>query len=136
MAEDSLRPFIIARILSRIAGAGERRTTALRDVLGIAAPHLDRDAIEEIAPLVPELPHSLYEKWAGLFADSLLERIPRDRIEALCLNTEESNATLLLTYSMFMESERMEKIVADDIKALANLEGCLACPGVPSAADA
>lgn len=119
MDEHALRAFITARVLSRISPTGERRNTALRDVLGLAAPHLNKDALERIAPFVPELPLSLYEKWAGLFADSLLRTVPREQLITLCSNTKENNAALLLTYAMFMESERMEKTVANDIKTLA-----------------
>jgi hypothetical protein len=119
MTDRELRAFITARVLSRLSGAGERRTAALRDTLGLAAPHLDDNALDRLAPVVPELPPALYAKWAGLFADRLLQSVPRDQVEALCGNSEENNAALLLTYSMFMESERMEKIVADDIRDLA-----------------
>ncbi|MDL2291389.1 hypothetical protein LJC09_04730 [Desulfovibrio sp. OttesenSCG-928-F20] len=118
MDEQALRTFIIARVLSRISPIGERRNTALRDVLGLTAPHLDKETLESVAPLVPELPQALYEKWAGAFADKLLESVPLEQLRTLCDNTEDNNAALLLTYSMFMESERMEQTVAEDIKAL------------------
>lgn len=119
MTDTELHAFIVARVLSRLSPTGERRTTALRDTLGLAAPHLDKQALERLAPLVPELPAGLYAKWAGLFAERLLQSLPREQLETLCSNTEENNAALLLTYAMFMESERMEKLVAEDIKTLA-----------------
>ena len=80
-------------------------------------PDLGDAETARIAALVPELPVSLYEKWVGMFADRLLETVPVEQVEELCRNTEESNAALLLLYSMFMESGRMEKVVTEDITA-------------------
>ena len=53
-----------------------------------------------------------------MFMDRLLETVPPVQIEELCLGTPESDASLLLVYVMFMESARMEKVVADDLGAL------------------
>ena len=118
MTENEQRKFITERILSRISGKGERRDEALRDVLGLKIPHLDRRSIEDIAGLVPELPVSLYRKWAGMFTDRLLETVEPQHISDLCQGTPESDASLLLVYAMFMESARMERVVADDLKSL------------------
>ena len=120
MSVEAMRAFITARILSGVAGAGARRDEALRAVLGVAAPGVDDATMEALIAKTPELPSSLYEKWAGMFADRLLETVPHEQVRDLCLNTPESNASLQLVYSMFMESERMEKEVKD------NLQACLA----------
>lgn len=119
MNDQEIRDFITGKVLARLSGKGERRTVALRDVLGFAAPGIDAKDLTGVAELVPELPRSLYERWAGLFADRLLETVRRDQLEDLCLGTEESDASLLLVYAMFMESERMEKTVAEDLAAFA-----------------
>ena len=118
MNEENIRAFVTARILSRISGTGARRDEALRAVLGIASPGLDDAALDRLVKEAPELPVGLYEKWTGLFVDRLLETVPREQIHDLCLTSPESEASLLLVYSMFMESERMEKIVAEDLAFL------------------
>ena len=116
MSDENIRTFVTARILSRISGAGARRDEALRAVLGIASPGLDDAALDRLVAEAPEIPVKLYEKWIDLFLDRLIETIPREQMDDLCRNTPESNASLLLVYSMFMESEKMEKIVADDLE--------------------
>lgn len=119
MTEADMRSFIHRRLLSLLSGEGARRTEALRDVLGLGMPDADKAALERLAVQVPELPQALYEKWIGMFADRLLETVPREQIADMCADTPESNATLQLVYSMFMESERMEAVRADDLKQLA-----------------
>ena len=118
MTELVMREFITRSILGRLSGAGAHREEALRDVLGLTVPNLDDAAAKGIAAMVPALPASLYEKWARLFVDRLLETVPQAQIADLCQGTDESNATLALVYVMFMESERMEKMVAEDLRAL------------------
>ena len=120
MTAQEMHTFIIARIIVRLAHAGARRIEALREILGVSHPGLDDEAIANLASLVPELPSRIYEKWAALFADRLLETVPEAQLAELCRNTEESNSALMLLYSMFMESERMEKIVAADLESLAS----------------
>lgn len=119
MTEKDMRAHIVRTILSRISGGGERRSQALREVLGIAVPRLGEASLADIAAKASELPPSLYQKWVGLFADRLLETAPREQLEDLCRDAPESAATLQLVYSMFMESERMEKMIAADLRALA-----------------
>lgn len=118
MTEEAVRAFVTAKILSRISGVGARRDEALRAVLGIAAPGVDDATMEELVAKTPELPFSLYEKWVGMFVDRLLETVPAPQLQDLCLNTPESNASLQLVYSMFMESTRMEEEVGKDLQLL------------------
>lgn len=118
MLPQEIHTFITTRIILRLAHAGARRGEALREILSVSHPGLDDEAIAELASLVPELPSRIYEKWATLFADRLLETIPEKQLTELCENTDESNGTLMLLYSMFMESERMEKVVAEDLESL------------------
>lgn len=118
MLPQEIHAFITTRIILRLAHAGARRADALREILGVSHPGLDDNAIAELASLVPELPSRIYEKWATLFADRLLETISAKQLSELCKNTDESNGALMLLYSMFMESERMEKIVAEDLQSL------------------
>lgn len=118
MNDAQQREFIAERILSRIAGKGLRRDEALRAVIDLAIPNLDDKAIAGIAAAIPELPLSLYRKWVDMFVDRLLETVCSQQIEELCRGTPESDASLLLVYVMFMESARMERVVARDLKAL------------------
>lgn len=116
MTTEAAQAFITARILSRIAGAGAKRDEALRAVLGVAAPGVDDATMAALVAKTPELPADLYEKWVGMFAARLLETVPHEQICELCRNTAESNASLQLVYAMFMESERMEQEVEEDLK--------------------
>lgn len=125
MTEEEMRVFITARILSRLSLPGERRNEALRDVLKLTVPGLDEKRLADMAARTPEIPASLYAKWVGLFADRVLETVNREQLRDLCQNSEESNAALLLLYSMFMESGRMEHMVAEDLRALH--ENCKDC---------
>ncbi len=115
---EQMHAFITARVMSRLSLSGERRAEALREVLAVSLPGLEGQKLADMASLAPELPPSLYAKWAGLFADRLLETVQEDDLRDLCANSEQSNATLLLLYSMFMESERMEGVVSADLRAL------------------
>lgn len=118
MAHTVLKEKIVASILNRFAAATEQREEALSDVLGLTVPGIDETDAQKLAALVPQLPVDMYARWAALFADRLLETVPAAQVEELCLGTEESEATLALVYVMFMESERMEKTVAEDLKEL------------------
>ena len=122
MTEEQQRKFIVDRILARIAGKGERRDEALRACLDLTMPNMDDKAVAGMAAMIPELPTFLYQKWIGMFADRLLETVPPAQIDDLCLGTPESDASLLLVYVMFMESARMENVVAGDLGALAETE--------------
>lgn len=118
MTEIEIHTFITARIMSRLSLPGQRRSEALREVLKLTVPGLGENQLEHMAALAPEIPPALYARWVGLFADRLLETAGLDELRDLCANTEKSNATLLLLYCMFMESERMEAVVAKDLQAL------------------
>ncbi|MDR2488331.1 MAG: hypothetical protein LBD42_02370 [Desulfovibrio sp.] len=118
MTEQEQRNYITEYICAHISGKGERRDEALRAVLGISIPHLDDEALADIAAKIPELPASLYSKWINMFADRLLETVSSEQITDLCQGTPESDASLLLVYAMFMESARMEQVAAEDIRTL------------------
>jgi len=119
--EAEIHAFITARVMSRLSPPGERRSEALREVLTVTLPDLDRQRLEAMTAMAPEIPLSLYAKWAGFFADRLLETVDLEELRNLCANSEKSNATLLLLYAMFMESERMERLTADDLRTLSGV---------------
>ncbi len=118
MRVGALREHVISSILQRFSPSAEARRDALADVLLLGLPALDKEQAVKLAKEVPELPASLYEKWAGLFADRLFATVPEDQIRDLCRGTPEEDASLALVFVMFMESARMEKVVAEDLRSL------------------
>ncbi|MDR2893442.1 MAG: hypothetical protein LBV80_10235 [Deltaproteobacteria bacterium] len=109
------RDHIIAVVLGRLDADAARRGEALYDFLALSQPNMDEAALKSTAAQIPALPVELYRKWAGMFADRLLETIPGDQLTELCSGSEDNNATLALVYLTFMESARMEKQVAEDL---------------------
>lgn len=122
--KDDFRRHLISTVLEQVARNEVRRTEAIAEFFSVAAPGLNRKKAEDAAGLVPPLLPKLYEKWAGMFADRLLETASEAQIADLCQDTDKSRATVLLVYIMFMESERMEQQVAKDLAevGLANEE--------------
>ena len=115
----SHKEYIVAHLLRRFSTDTTHREEALREVLALTELGKDEKATARLAGAIPALPASLYEKWAGMFADRLLETATSEQIEELCRSTDDNRATLTLLFSMFMESERMEKQKAEDLQALA-----------------
>ncbi len=118
MDTNQLKRYIIETILQRLDENATSRQEALQEFMGVSMPAVGDGSASSLSRLIPELPHSIYEKWAGLFADRLLETVPRNQVEELCSGTEDNTASLSLVYLMFMESERMEKQIAADLHAL------------------
>lgn len=114
---DRLRKHIVEVILEHVSRDEARRREALSEFFGVTLPAVDDAQTQRLAELVPPLLPVLYEKWANMFADRLFETVPEEQIEDLCRSGEKNRATLLLVYIMFMESERMEKQVAQDLRA-------------------
>ena len=112
------KEYIVSTIVARFGQQNNLRHNAISELLDVTLPHLDKAAIAGIAAMVPELPTSLYTKWAELFAQRLLETVSPRQINDMCNGTQEGLATLSLVFIMFMESEKMEKIVAEDLAAL------------------
>ncbi|MHC1788064.1 hypothetical protein [Solidesulfovibrio sp.] len=108
------RAILLARI-ARTDDAG--RAEALTAFVGLSRPDLGPDAAGIIAATAPRLLPELTEKWVGLFVDRLLETVPLVQIEELCNGSADNEAALALAYVMFLESERMEKQMAEDLAA-------------------
>lgn len=106
----------LLRRVARTDDAG--RAEALAAFVGMARPDLDAEAVRVVAETTPRLLPALTEKWIGLFVDRLFETVPLPQIEMLCDGSEENEAALALAYVMFLESERMEKQMAEDLAAL------------------
>ena len=58
-----------------------------------------------------------------MFVDKLFETAGQQQVEILCDGSQENNAALALAYVMFLESERMERVIAEDMENLEALGG-------------
>lgn len=104
-------------LLARVARTDSGREEAIREFVGITRPDLGPDAPEVIAAKAQPVPPALTEKWIDLFVDRLFETVPIAQIELLCDGGEDNEAALALAYVMFLESERMERQMAEDLAA-------------------
>ncbi|MEG6506478.1 hypothetical protein [Nitratidesulfovibrio sp. 1201_IL3209] len=118
LTPDQARAHVVATVLRHLSRGMGRRTEALEDFLAVTMPDMDERGARVLSSLVPRLPESLYGKWASMFVDRLQETVPHEHVAALCDGSDESGATLALVYVMFMESEKMERQVAEDLHAL------------------
>jgi hypothetical protein len=105
-------------LLARVARADGGRQEALREFVGVTRPDLGPEAAGIIAAKAPPVPLALTEKWIGLFVDRLFETVPAGQIELLCDGSQDNEAALVLAYVMFLESERMERQMAEDLASL------------------
>ena len=118
MNTQTMREYIQNAILEKFSQKTEKRTEALKEVLALALRDIDEPALDNFAKLVPEIPANIYQKWAEMFCDRLVKTVQKEQLAELCKESEENRATLALVYIMFMESERMEKVIAEDLKSL------------------
>ncbi|OEU66683.1 MAG: hypothetical protein BA863_16730 [Desulfovibrio sp. S3730MH75] len=118
MEEAKIREYIHAIIMEKCTHNESARQDAIGEFITLTMPNIDEKATNNIKSMIPTIAE-LYDKWAVMFIDRLLETVPRNQIEELCSDTVENDSALVLIYIMFMESERMEKQVADDISEYA-----------------
>lgn len=104
-------------VMARLARQDENRAQALKEYLAVMMPDMDITMSERIATMVPAVLPDLYEKWVALFIDRLFETVPLNQITHLCDGTPDNDATIGLVFLMFMESERMEKQIDEDLRA-------------------
>ncbi len=124
-ADQSLRKHVRHVILTRLAGETQSRQEALADFFSLTLPGSPESHVRHMAKLVPPLLPKLYDKWVGLFLERFFETVPHNQIDLLCDGSEENNATLVLIYLMFLESERMEKQRDEDLAAYGlKMTGC------------
>lgn len=114
----AIREHLMRTVLAKLSDTHDRRSEAVNEFLGVTMPGVESQAAERVASLVPEIPTSVYEKWVAMFADRLLATLPEPQLVELCDGAEDNDATIALVYVMFMESERMEKQIAEDLHAL------------------
>lgn len=113
---DICKTHIINTIIKRFSTNPHNRQEALREVLALSNQHLSDKAIEELAESIPPLPASIYTKWATMFAERMIDTVDHRQIRDLCEKSEENESTLALLFTMFMESETMEKQKAKDLQ--------------------
>lgn len=115
--KNALRAHITTTLMDRVSRDDARRTEALRDYLAVTNAVTDVASADTIAMMVPPLMPALYRRWIGMFAERLFETAPQAQLEILCDGSEENGGALALAFVMFLESERMEKQMAEDLKA-------------------
>ena len=119
LTQAQMRAHIFLVILDKFSNTEERRREALAEYFLVTMPNVSQEAADRLAGLIPDLMPELYSKWIGEFADRLFETVPGEQLQHLCDGTVENNAALGLVFLMFMESERMEKEVEEDLRAYA-----------------
>ena len=110
-------------LYQRTLESQEGRQEALRELLAATRPDLAPESAACVAETVPPLLPELHRKWIGMFVDRLLETASQPQVEILCDGSEENKAALSLAYVMFLESERMEKVIEKDLGQVAALGG-------------
>ncbi|HCR12313.1 hypothetical protein [Solidesulfovibrio sp.] len=117
-APETLRETVRRTLLRRVARTGDAgRAEALTAFVGLSRPGISPEAARIIVEKTPRLLPQLTEKWIGMFVDRLFETVPLDQISLLCDGSGENEAAMALAYVMFLESERMEKQMAEDLAA-------------------
>ena len=116
MVQDNIvREHLYSVIIEKVTLEADRRKEALADFFAVTGA-VDGSRGDKVAELVPPILPKLYDKWIGMFLDRLFETVPLQNIELIADGSEESNASAVLAYIMFLESERMEQQIATDLK--------------------
>lgn len=115
MTDEQIRARIFDVVLARFDQDDDRRRQALLEFMAVSMPGMADAAADKVAGMIPPVLPELYKRWAGMFADRLLETVPRAQIVDMCEGGDEGEATLALVFLMFMESERMEEQVRRDL---------------------
>jgi len=121
--EAACRLYINKVLYQRALEARKTRQDDIRELLGATRPDLSPDAAACVAETVPALLPELHRKWIGMFVETLFATASLEQVVLLCDGTEENNAALALAYVMFLESERMEKQMAEDLEHVESLGG-------------
>lgn len=117
--EGAMRAHIEAVLMERVSQeSAERRAEALREYLTVTRAATSKGDAEKLAGMIPPVLPALYRKWIRMFIARLFETAAREQIAVLCDGSAESAGALTLAYLMFLESERMERQVQEDLRAL------------------
>lgn len=117
LPKDAVRAHITQVLMARVSQDDHRRVEALRDYLAVTQAVTDLGAADTLALMVPPLMPSLYRRWIGMFIDRLLQTATDEQLIVLCDGSGENGGALALAFVMFLESERMERQMADDLRA-------------------
>lgn len=117
MNDESLKlhAHVRAVVLARFCRDDASRAEALGDYLAVSCPGVEAETAKQLAALVPPVLPQLYAGWAVMFADRLLETVPIEQVRHLCDGSRENETALLLAFLMYLESETMERRMAEDI---------------------
>lgn len=110
-------------LYQRTLAAQDGREEAIRELLGAVRPDMSAASADCVAKGVPPLLPELHRKWIGMFVDRLMETADQAQLAVLCDGSDENGAALALAYVMFLESERMEKIIPQDLSRIEELGG-------------
>lgn len=113
----AMRAHMTEVIMARVSQDEARRAEALRDYLALTQAAPDLAAADTLSLMVPPLMPSLYRRWIGMFAARLFETASEEQLRLLCDGSEENGAALALVFVMFLESERMERQMSEDLCA-------------------
>lgn len=114
----------IHKVLYRRAQeARQTRRGDIKELLEATRPDMSPEAAACVADTVPELLPELHRKWIGMFVETLFATASMEQIGVLCDGAEENDAALALAYVMFLETERMEKQMAEDLEHVEELGG-------------
>ncbi len=112
--KDAVREHVLKVVMERVDTGEDSRRQALSEFLAVTVNPAEGMA-ERMAELVPPLVPELYEKWAGMFVDRLLETLPENQLQLVCDGSKDNDASLVLAFLMFLESERMERRMEADL---------------------
>lgn len=121
MQDSEIKKYIHSIVMKKCTHDEDARKDALKEFIVMTMPNLDENAVETVKDMIPPIT-ALYDKWANMFADRLLETVPREQILELCNGTSDNESALVLVYIMFMESERMEMQISEDVAAYASTQ--------------
>ncbi len=110
-----LREHLFTVITDKISTEADHRQEALADFFAVTGAVANARA-DKVAELIPPILSELYSKWVNMFLDRLFETVPINQIELISDGSEQNNSAAVLAYIMFLESERMEKQIAADLK--------------------
>lgn len=113
--DSRLRDYLFTTVKAQVSRDQERRSEAIYEYLAVTMPDIPTATAESIAAMIPDIPDEIYDGWITMFVDRLMETVDPAQIAELCDGTRKNDAAIVLTYIMFMESERMEKQVRADI---------------------
>lgn len=126
MSDKDFRDHFVGVILGRLDSGADSRQEALREYFGVRLPGVSEQEKDCLALSIPALIPALYRRWAGMCAARMIETVPADQREHLCDGSAANGAALTLIFLMFLESERMEKQMVEDLAAYGQAQGGVA----------